>query len=260
MESQAVRDQHLHRQAPLDLYRRPRDQQLAVLREREGVLRDRRRQRVRDQRAHRAARLAGARASPLRAARVLLRDADDRLRSSLHREHGRDAVRLRRFERADALGPARGHLHLHRRRRLAPPRLCRHLRRLLHGFQRGDRRPDLALRRLLGDPRSPERGVRDRLLRCVPALRERRVPVRQAGRSWHLRAERADREARLALARRRFQPRRRRQQPPLRRRPLPGLQLRSETSACRSKGASTKATSSALKGQIRYEFCKTRER
>jgi hypothetical protein len=258
--SQALRDQHLHRQAPLDVHGRPRDQQLAGLREREGVLRDRRRQPLRDQRAHRTARLAGARAVPVRTARVLLRDPDDRLRPRLHREHGWDAVRVRRLQRADALGAAGRHLHLHRRRRLAPPRLCRHLRRLLHGVQRRHRRPDLAVRRFLGDPRGAERRERDRLLRRVPALRERRVPVREAGRPRHLRAERADRQARVALARRRLQPGRRRQQPPVRRRPLPRLQLRAEASACRSEAASTKATSSALKGQIRYEFWKTRER
>ena len=73
------------------------------------------------------------------APRVLLRHADDRVRPRLHREHGRHALRLRRLERPAAVGPARRQLHLHGGRGLAAAGLRRHVRRSVHGVQRGDR-------------------------------------------------------------------------------------------------------------------------
>ena len=231
MGPQAVRDQHLHGQTALDVHRRSRDQQLPYLQRGKGLLRDRRREPLRDQCAHWASGLAGAGTCSLRTARVLLCDADDRLRPRLHRERGRDAVCVRRVERPPALGAAGRHLHLHGSGGVAAPRLRRHLRRLLHRLQRGDRRPALAFRGVVGNSRRAERRQRHRVLRRLPAVRQRRFPLREARRARHLRAERADRQAHVALAGWCLQPCRRRQQPPLRRRPLAGLQLRAEESA-----------------------------
>ena len=50
----------------------------------------------------------------LRLARVLVRHADGRLRPRLHRQHGRDDVRVRGEERQAALGAAARQLHLRR--------------------------------------------------------------------------------------------------------------------------------------------------
>ena len=257
--SQAPRDQHLHRQGPLDVHRGCRDQQLTGLRERKGLLRHRRRQRLRGRLPHWAAALALAGTGTLRAPRVLLRDAYHRVRPRVRREHRRHPLRLRRLERKAAVGPARRQLHLHGGCGLAAAGLHRHVRRSVHGVQRGDRGPALALPGLLRDPRRAERHRRSRLFRRLPPLRPQRLPVVQERRPWHLRLERAHREARLALARRGVQSRRRRQPTPLHRGALARLQLCAEASS-RSAQASKKETSTAVKGQIKYEFWKTRPR
>jgi hypothetical protein len=228
---QAPRDQHLHRQGPLAIHRGRRDQQLAGVRERDGLLRYRRRQHVRGGRPHRAAALALAGTRALRAPRVFLRHADDRVRPRVRREHGRHPVRLRRLQRKAAMGPARRQLHLHRGRSLAAPRLRRNLRRGLHGVRRRHGRPDLALPGLLRDPWCAERHRRARLLRRVPAVRPERLSLLEERRPRNLRARREDGTARLALARRRVQPGRRGQPAPLHRRALTGLQLCAEASS-----------------------------
>ena len=256
---QAPRGQHLHRQGPLDVHRRRRGQQLSGVREREGLLRNGRRQRLRAGRPHGTPSLARSSALPLRAPRVLLRHADDRVRPRLRREHGRHALRLRRLERPAAVGPARRQLHLHGGRGLAAAGLRRHVRRSVHGVQRGDRGPAVALPGLVRDPRRAERHRRSRLLRRLPPLWPQRLPVVQERRPRHLRLERPHREARLALARRSLQSRHRRQPASLHRRALARLQLCTEESS-RSAQASKKATSTAVKGQIKYEFWKTRPR
>ncbi len=236
-----------------------RDQQLAGVRQRKDLLRYRRRQRLRAGRSYWTPALALAGARALRAPRVLLRHADDRLRPCVRREHGRHALRLRRLERTAAVGPARRQLHLHGGRGLAAPRLHRHLRRRVHGVRRGYRRPDLELPGIVGDPWRAERHRRSRLLRRLPALRPERFTIVQERRPRNLRARRADGTARLALARRSLQPGHRRQPAPLHRRALARLQLYAEASS-RSSQESKNATSTAVKGQIKYEFWKTRPR
>jgi hypothetical protein len=202
---QAPRGQHLHGQGSVDVYRRPRDQQLSRVCGREDLLRDRRRQPLCARRAHRPPPLARAGPRAVRPARILLRDADDCVRARLHREHGRHALRVRRVERKASLGTARRHLHLHRSCSVAAPRLRRHLRRVLHGVRRGDRRPALAVRGVVGDPRRAERRQRPRLLRRLSALWPQRLTVRQGGGSWHLRSGRAHGQARVAVGGRRLQ-------------------------------------------------------
>jgi hypothetical protein len=256
---QAPRHQHLHRQGPLDVHGRRRDQQLAGVREREGLLRNRRRQSLRGGRPLWAAALALAGTRALRAPRVLLRHADNRVRPRVRREHRRHPVRLRRLEWKTALGPAGRQLHLHGRRSLAAPRLRRHLRRRVHGVRRRHRRPNLALPGVVCDPRRAERHRRARLLRRLPAVWPKRFTLVPERRARDLRAQREDGPARLALARRGVQPGDRRQPAPLHRRPLSGVQLCAEASS-RSAKASKNATSTALKGQIKYEFWNTRPR
>ena len=228
---QAPCGQHLHRQGPLDLHRRRRGQQLSRVREREGLLRNRRRQSLRAGRPHRTAALALAGALAIRAPRVLLCHADDRVRAHLRREHRRHALCLRRLERPAAVGPAGRQLHLHGGCGLAAAGVHRHVRRSVHGVQRGDRGPAVALPGLVRDPRRAERDRRAGLLRRLPALWPQRLPVVQERRPRHLRPERTHREARLALARRRLQSRHRRQPAPLHRRPLPRVQLCTEESS-----------------------------
>ncbi len=228
---QAPRGQHLHRQGPLDLHRRRRGEQLSRVREREGLLRNRRRQSLRAGRSNRTAALALAGACAIRAARVLLRHADDRLRPHLRREHRRHALCLRRLERPAAVGPAGRQLHLHGGCGLAAAGVHRYVRRSVHGLQRGDRGPAVALPGLVRDPRCAERHRRSRLLRRLPALWPKRFPVVQERRPRHLRPERTHREARLALARRCLQSRHRRQPAPLHRWPLPRVQLCTEESS-----------------------------
>ena len=228
---QAPRGQHLHRQGPLDVHRGRRGQQLAGVREREGLLRNGRRQRLRAGRPHGPPSLARSSALPLRAPRVLLCHADDRVRPRVRREHRRHALRLRRLERKAAVGPARRQLHLHRGCGLAAAGVHRHVRRSVHGVQRRDRRPAVALPGLVRDPRRAERHRRSRLLRRLPPLWPQRLPVVQERRPRHLRLERTHREARLALARRRLQSCHRRQPAPLHRRALARLQLCTEESS-----------------------------
>ena len=228
---QAPCGQHLHRQGPLDVHRGRRGQQLAGVRERKGLLRNGRRQRLRAGRPHGPPSLARSSALPLRAPRVLLRHADDRVRPRVRREHRRHALRLRRLERQAAVGPARRQLHLHGGRGLAAAGLHRHVRRSVHGVQRGDRGPAVALPGLVRDPRSAERHRRSRLLRRLPPLWPQRLPVVQERRPRHLRLERTHREARLALARRSLQSRHRRQPASLHRRALARLQLCTEESS-----------------------------
>ena len=83
----------------------------------------------------------------LRAARVLLRDADGRLRARLHRERGRHRLRLRGRHRAPALGARGRDVRLHGGRGLAEDRLRRHLGRDVHRARRAHRGAALALRR-----------------------------------------------------------------------------------------------------------------
>ncbi len=110
---QALCDQHLHRQAALDFHRGPRSQQLARLQRREDLFRHGRRQRLRVERPDGTPRLAGEGADSVRPSRVFLRDADNRLRTHLHRQHRRDALRLRSSDRPTHLGATSRHVHLY---------------------------------------------------------------------------------------------------------------------------------------------------
>ena len=80
----------------------------ACVRGRDGLHRHEQRERLRGQRAERPDALARDLVLALRAARVLLRDADRRLRARLRRQRGRHGLRLRRLDRTSALGPRVG--------------------------------------------------------------------------------------------------------------------------------------------------------
>ena len=99
----------------------------------------------------RAAALARDVVRALRAPRVLLCDADGRLRARLHRERGRHRLRLRRLERQPALGTRGRDVRLHGGGGLAKNDLRRHLGRDVHRARRTDRRAALALQRPVRD-------------------------------------------------------------------------------------------------------------
>ena len=96
-------------------------QQLGGVRDREGVRRQQRRHSLRDRREDRRRTVA----RPLRGRlppepRVLLRDADGRIRARLRGQHRRQRVRVRRHHREPPLGATCRHLRLHGARRLGP--------------------------------------------------------------------------------------------------------------------------------------------
>ena len=101
---------------------------------------------------------------PLRA-RVLLRDADSRLRARLRLEHRRHGLRLRGRHRQPAVGAPRRDVRLHGARRLGSEGLRRHLRRQVLRARRRDRRYALGARDAGRRPRCADRDGRARLLR-----------------------------------------------------------------------------------------------
>ena len=213
---QAPCGQHLHRQGPLDLHRRRRDQQLAGVREREGLLRHGRRQRLRAGR--RTGRLRWrAQALSLRAPRVLPpRRRSRTAASSSGTPTARSTPSAPRA--AGCCGPS-GPATTSTRRLRSGGSGCTSARTTVSSW-RSTRRPGTGCGASRPRPRSTARRASSTVSSTSPPARAvpQRLPVVQERRPRHLRLERAHREARLALARRRLQSRHRRQPAPLHRR------------------------------------------
>lgn len=205
----------------------------------------------------------------LRAARVLLRDADGRLRAGLHRERGRDRLRLRSRERAPAVGAASRDVRLYGGCGLAEDGLRRHLGRQLRRAGCPHGRRAVAFQRAGLDHGRPDGAGRARVFLDLRTLRGRGAPAREGRRAGNLGAQRAERRPGLALPRRQVLGARRGRVPDLHLRPQQAVRAHSagpvaaapggaEARTVRSIPESKKARAMPVRGQTRYELWKTR--